>query len=347
MKKVLYFIGAMFALASCTTKEDGAIDISAVMNEQEAAKTIVFKAEGTEIDYEGLTAETVQLFVPTLVAEDEAVTTYTAEVSAEGVDVLTLEADENGYVSAADIKSFVENTFGKSRAERELSVKVFATTIVGSLSIINTAEVTTKVLLPETKYGEFIYVPGNDQGGNASWNPEKAAALQSPDCDGLYTGYAYLDGDFKFTLARDWSAEYNFNDFAVLPAGFVQGGGTNISAPAAGLYYITVDVRDLENASFTAVLIENMNLVGNFNGWNPADDAQQMTWNKDELCFVKTGAAVASDGWKFTANNGWDINLGGTIDNLVANGDNLSVVGTTIKLYPCRTTSDKIFATVE
>lgn len=89
-----------------------------------------------------------------------------------------------------------------------------------------------------------------------------------------------------------------------------------------------------------------MNLVGAFNGWNQADDAQQMTWNADELCFVKENAGVSGE-WKFTANNDWGINLGGTTGNLVGNGDNLKAVGSTIKLYPCRNTSENIYCTVE
>ena len=60
-----------------------------------------------------------------------------------------------------------------------------------------------------------------------------------------------------------------------------------------------------------------------------------------------TGAGVTANGWKFTTNNSWDINLGGNIGDLVANGDNLSVTGTTIKLYPTRKTSDNIYCTVE
>ena len=35
------------------------------------------------------------------------------------------------------------------------------------------------------------------------------------------------------------------------------------------------------------------------------------------------------------------------IDDLVANGKNLGAVGSVIKLYPTRKTSDKIYATVE
>jgi hypothetical protein len=98
-----------------------------------------------------------------------------------------------------------------------------------------------------------------------------------------------------------------------------------------------------------------MNLVGDFNGWNQADDAQQMTWNAADFCFEITGAGVTTNGWKFAANNDWAINLGSNdsaepstvINDLVGNGKNIGVVGTTIKLYPCRTTSDKIYCTVE
>ena len=89
-------------------------------------------------------------------------------------------------------------------------------------------------------------------------------------------------------------------------------------------------------------------LVGDFNGWNEKDDAQQMTWDAANVCFTITGAGVTTNGWKFTANNSWGINLGGdTLNDLVANGPNISVAGSTIKLYPCRTTSDKIYCTVK
>jgi hypothetical protein len=73
-----------------------------------------------------------------------------------------------------------------------------------------------------------------------------------------------------------------------------------------------------------------------------------MTWDAENVCFIITGAGVTANGWKFTANNSWGINLGGTsISDLVANGDNLSATGSTIKLYPCRTKSDKIYCTVQ
>ena len=131
------------------------------------------------------------------------------------------------------------------------------------------------------------------------------------------------------------------------------GGGSNIKATAGeGIYFFTLD---LANGTLNAVRINNMNLVGSFNGWNPGDDAQQMTWDAENYCYVINNAGVDGNGWKFTANNGWGINLGGNdsvepsmmINDLAADGKNLGAVGKTIKLYPTRKTSDKIFCTVE
>lgn len=211
-------------------------------------------------------------------------------------------------------------------------------------------------------YQEFIYVPGNGQKYNTGaegmpewgWTPELAAALQSPNFDGVYTGYVYLDGGFKFTKERNWNAEYNWNDFTSVPSFINNGEGTdtNLYCDDPGLYFMKVDVAA---GKIEATKITNMNLVGDFNGWNPGDDAQKMTWDAANVCFTITGAGVNANGWKFTVNNDWAINLGSNdstepstvINDLVGNGKNIGVVGTTIKLYPCRTTSDKIYCTVE
>ena len=206
---------------------------------------------------------------------------------------------------------------------------------------INMMEYTYKI--EELNVTEFIYVPGNAQG----WSPASAAALRSPNFDGVYIGYAVLDGGFKFTKERNWdNGEYNWSNFNTVSDVLNNGAGTDtdIYCDNAGLYFLKVDVA---SGKIEATKITNMNLVGDFNGWNQADDAQRMTWDAENLCFSITGAGVTANGWKFTANNDWAINLGGSIDDLIGDGGNLSVVGTTIKLYPCRTTSDKIYCTVE
>ena len=200
-------------------------------------------------------------------------------------------------------------------------------------------------------FSQYVYFIGATDG----WaNAEQK--LESPNMDGVYTGYVYCadpngwGNEFKFQrVAGSWDDEINSGTFSGGISGDFADGGGNIKATAGeGVYYVTLD---LANNTLNAVRIYNMNLVGDFNGWNPGDDAQQMTWDANEYCYVINNAGVTSNGWKFTANNDWGINLGfgegNSLNDLVGNGGNINVVGKTIKLYPTRKTADKIFCTVE
>jgi len=197
-------------------------------------------------------------------------------------------------------------------------------------------------------FSPFVYFIGATDGWTKA---EQRLALT--DQSGIYTGYIYCadpngwGNEFKYQrVANSWDNEINFGTFTGGVTGdLAEGGGGNIKATAGeGVYFFTLN---LAVNTLNAVRIQNMNLVGDFNGWNAADATQQMTWNATDYCFEISGAAVTANGWKFTANDAWGINLGGAIDNLVADGSNLSAVGTTIKLYPTRKTSDNIYCTVE
>lgn len=195
----------------------------------------------------------------------------------------------------------------------------------------------------------FVYFIGATDGWSAS---DQKLALANED--GVYTGYLYVADpngwgvEFKFQkVPGDWGddSQLNSNNLAEITGDFAKGGDNIVAAGGEGVYYVTLD---LASKTLNGLKITNMNLVGDFNGWNAGDDAQQMTWDAENFCYVITGAAVTANGWKFTTNNSWDVNLGGeTLDNLVANGANITAVGTTIKLYPTRKTSDNIYCTVE
>jgi hypothetical protein len=196
-------------------------------------------------------------------------------------------------------------------------------------------------------FDPFVYFIGATDGWQAS---DQKVASQG---EGKYTGYVYIADpngwgvEFKFQKRPgDWAddSQLNSNNMNSVTGDFAKTGDNFKAVPGEGVYYVELD---LAAGSLKGTYINNMNLVGDYNGWNAGDDAQQMTWNAEEFCYEITGAGVTANGWKFTTNNSWDINLGGTINNLVANGDNLSVVGTKIKLYPTRKTSDNIYCTVE
>lgn len=195
--------------------------------------------------------------------------------------------------------------------------------------------------LEEVNYDPFIYFIGSTDGWKS--NDQKLALVD--DAKGVYTGYVYLadpnGAGFEFKFQR---AQGN-RDTAIGAGTFVSFGGAaigvdngNIGVNAGeGVYYMDVN---LSEGKITATKVEKMGIIGGFNNW---DGDAVMTWNAKEYCFEATNVGVTADGWKFRVNGGWDINLGGSINDLTAGGDNLSVAGNTVKLYPTR----KIFCTVK
>ncbi len=203
-------------------------------------------------------------------------------------------------------------------------------------------------------FAEFIYVPGNAQKYNTAapgmpewgWTPELAPALRSASFNGVYEGFAYMDGDFKFTKERNWNAEYNYNDFTSYSSMFTLGDGSNINCTEPGYYKLVADVA---NGSLTATKL-TWGLVGpaTAGGWD-APSYTVMRYNMVEDCWEIT-TQLNADKFKFTTNGSWDINLGGdSVDDLWEGGPDLviSEAGTyTIKLYPSRAQSDKMYATI-
>ena len=198
--------------------------------------------------------------------------------------------------------------------------------------------------LEEVNYDPFIYFIGATDGWT---NAEQKLALVD-DAKGVYTGYLYCadpngwGNQFKFQrVAGSWDNEINSGAFSTFSGAATSEGG-NISVNAGeGVYYFDVNLGE---GTITATKVETMGMIGGFNNW---DGDAKMTWNAEEYCFEATNAGVTADGWKFRVNGGWDINLGGSLNNLTAGGDNLKVAGNTVKLYPTRKTSDNIYCTVE
>ena len=198
--------------------------------------------------------------------------------------------------------------------------------------------------IEEVKYDPFIYFIGATDGWT---NAEQKLALVDANT-GTYTGFLYCadpnnwGNQFKFQrVAGSWDNEINSSTFNTFDGAATNENG-NIGVNAGeGVYYFDVN---LANGTIKATKVETMGLIGNFNSWG--GDAA-MTWNAEEYCFEATNVGLTADGWKFRVNGGWDINLGGSLNNLTAGGDNIAVAGNTVKLYPTRKTSDNIYCTVE
>lgn len=171
---------------------------------------------------------------------------------------------------------------------------------------------------------EYMYTPGNSNG----WSFDACQMLTYNADQGKYMGYAYLDGEYKFTMSPDWDGT-NLGSTGVEGELSTDGGAGNLNAATAGLYWLVVDA---ENLTYSATLITSLGAIGDMNGW--AEEVA-FTPSADYLTWTGEVTFAATDTWKFRANDNWDINLGGQASNLVFNGDNLPAPGAgtyTIKL---------------
>lgn len=199
--------------------------------------------------------------------------------------------------------------------------------------------------IEEVNYDPFIYFIGSTDGWKS--NDQKLALVD--DAKGVYTGYVYLADpnaagfEFKFQRAQgNWDTAIGAGTFVSFGGAAIGVDNGNIGVNAGeGVYYMDVN---LSEGTITATKVETMGMIGGFNNW---DGDAKMTWNAEEYCFEATNAGVTADGWKFRVNGDWAINLGGSLNNLTAGGDNITVAGNTVKLYPTRKTSENIYCTVE
>lgn len=201
--------------------------------------------------------------------------------------------------------------------------------------------------IEEVKYDPFIYFIGATDGWKSS--DQKLALVD--DAKGVYTGFVYLADpnkagyEFKFQrIAGKWENAIGASDFVTFNESAIGAANGNLGVKdGEGVYYMDVN---LSEGTIKATKVTTMGLIGQFQGWDAENDVV-MTWNAEEYCFEAKNAGVTADGWKFRVNGGWDVNLGGSLKNLTAGGDNLAVAGNTVKLYPTRKTSDNIYCTVE
>ena len=198
--------------------------------------------------------------------------------------------------------------------------------------------------IEEVNYDPFIYFIGSTD----VWKSSDQKLALVDEAKGVYTGYVYLadpnGSGFQFKFQRkagDWNNAIGAGALSTF-SGAATNEGDNIGVNAGeGVYYMDVN---LSEGKITATKVEKMGIIGKFNEWG---GDVVMRWNAEEYCFEATNVGVTADGWKFRVNGDWAVNLGGSIDNLTAGGSDILVAGNTVKLYPTRKTSDKIFCTVK
>ncbi len=307
--------------------------------EQEEGRNVSLSAVAVDpINMADVTADSIVLFTPSVtMGESDVVSSY--ELLLEGTYNLPVSLE--GKANVSELTDAVVSLFGQAPVERTISSSLSAFISAGESVMKATTSIELKVTL-SVDFTEFIYLPGNHQG----WNTSNAPALRSLNFDGLYTGFSYLDGDFKFNKSRDasWAdGEYNYNDFSVFSPEITLGEGTNFNVATPAFYYIAANVATGE----LTVTATNWGIIGDATsgGW---DTDTPLTYNAADATWTVTTDLIAGK-FKFRANNDWAINLGGDINNLTQNGSDIVVEEAgnyTITVYMTRSTSDNIYCSL-
>ncbi len=162
----------------------------------------------------------------------------------------------------------------------------------------------------------YLYVPGDYQ----EWKPELPSAfrLASTNAEN-YEGYANLStGGFKFTSSPDWS-HTNYGDGGVEKLN-TAANASNLNVPAAGYYLLKANIPAL---TWSATAITTWGVIGDATpgGW---DNSTPLTYDPVANVWKATITFSGAGAFKFRANNGWDINLGGTDPFLTYGGGNIN-----------------------
>lgn len=163
---------------------------------------------------------------------------------------------------------------------------------------------------------ETLYTPGNSNG----WQQAASQQLTTTDYKN-YSGYAFLDGQFKLTSQADWNGiNYGLKDGEVSTVW----NADNFSVDAPGLYFVQFNVITLE---YSFMPISAIGLIGDATpgGW---DADTPLTPSADYLTWTAT-VKFGNGEFKFRTNNDWGANpnLGGSLDNLVRDGNNIATPG--------------------
>ena len=169
-----------------------------------------------------------------------------------------------------------------------------------------------------------------------AWNVNNKTNLMYAESATVQSYTGQFNGNLKFINGNDmgsenWNACYGTpTDGDTSVSGSLQQNAGAIHSPEAGYFTFKVD---LDAMTYTWTKLENqtpqeyttIGLVGAFNGWNQAEDANQMTQITPHNWF-KT-MTLAEGELKFNANKEWTISWGGETDINV--GDNNYGVTTT------------------
>ncbi|MBF0597553.1 SusE domain-containing protein [Faecalibacter rhinopitheci] len=255
-------------------------------------------------------------------AADYGVTTppkYDIEVIAENgsfdnAKILGSTQDLAYAVSGKDLNSFVVESLGLvPNVETTINYRIVS--YLGTHKAEKLFSETKSITL--TPFSTDLSTPWGLVGGATvnGWNGPDVQFWKTTT-PGVLEAYANLSPDsdgkmeFKIRKNNEWVEDFGGTVTATTDNGFsgtLAAGGSNIVAPKAGNYKITID---LNNLTFTAVLFQ-WGIVGDAtpNGWD-GPDAQVLSFDGTKEIWYFNGAVLKDGEIKFRQNDKWEIDYG-------------------------------------
>ncbi|MDE7407281.1 MAG: hypothetical protein K2M76_02570, partial [Muribaculaceae bacterium] len=187
-----------------------------------------------------------------------------------------------------------------------------------SMVMSNTVSMDVKsyFVTPALDGPDNMYVTGDADGWKFRFKLVPDSKFQN------YTGFAALKGGFKFSDSPGWSGT---SWGAGAAKGSLVVGASNIAVDRDGLYWVSFNYS---NATYKLTYIESVAVVGDFNdGKEDAGMEMVPEGTGADADYSQWQSTGVSGSYKFVMNHSWDINLGGSMDNLILSGGNLAGQG--------------------
>lgn len=179
---------------------------------EEVAKSVNLEvAAAPAIDFATVTEKTVQLFTPTLTAEETidsskyVVTLYNDDKSKS----VTVDANAQGFAKAEDVQNAVVELYGKRPDQRNMTMDVKGYAYIGQYTVVKNASTTASATLVAPYISQHYYLIG----APSEWSPTCTTMPFSHSNQDVYDDPVFTvtfpvsDGQTWFAIADDKTVE--------------------------------------------------------------------------------------------------------------------------------------------
>ena len=324
MKKKL-FLALVLAVGLTACTEDYTDWAAPQSTEQgeiaDIAMTVDVEAPAAVIDMEEVEGDSVQVFVPVKIEGTVSPDYYLVLTSVDSVSS-TIPVDAEGYVSKDELAAAIVKLYGKKQAERTMTARVVAQTVVDGVTLKASSEKYTLVVLPAVP--DLNYWLWGKQNNRDS--KEKTLPLM-PVTKENQTVTTYFSGALDTKM---WSDDTHGNSAEAYGAkggnktsqtGEFEVGGGYICSPGSGWYTLTFNFAtytyQFEKLDIEPTEYNSISLIGDFNEWKSDVTMTEVATSGSKWrshCWYAIGVTVSDGGLKFRADNDWATNWGVSVN---------------------------------